>query len=192
MFNQNLKLKIEMKRFTALLIVMSLAACGKSSEQQLANVTTPSLRVKLVPQLPSIVVGGASGAVVSDRPYKLGGKCALDVVNTPQADQIIAVKKRGDFKVSGWAYDEKEQTVPEVAVFQLATADSRFHGLLAHTTLRPDVAKTFNNPNLAHAGYDGDFDISGVPAGTYEVLIILGAPDTNLVCDTYRKVTISD
>jgi hypothetical protein len=177
-----------MKLVVPFLMITAFAACDKHDDQSKADMPVSAntqlvSKAKLIADIPSILVG---------QPYVVGGKCALDIVNAPQPEQVFKIDKRDGFKVSGWAYDDKLGVVPVIAVFQLAAETAKFHGVLARLTSRPDVSKATGNPKLDGAGYDGDFDISKVPSGTYEALVIMKTETQNIVCDTYRKVQISD
>ena len=125
-------------------------------------------------------------------PFETGGKCAIDVVNTPQMEQVITISRADGMSVDGWAFDDKKNSVPLVVALQLAKGEDRYHVILNRHGGREDLVAAFGRSEFSNAGYAGTFDIAQLPAGQYDVLVIQRGKETNLVCPTYRMLVLND
>ena len=122
--------------------------------------------------------------------FELGGKCAVDLVNKPQKDEVITINRKDGMTVDGWAFDDKNGKVPSLVALQLAKGADRYHALLNRYGGREDLSKAFGKPEFANAGYRGTVDIEALPAGQYDILIIQKGEGKNMVCATYRKLEV--
>lgn len=125
-------------------------------------------------------------------PFELGGKCAIDSVNSVSQGETVTVSRSDGLYVDGWAFEEKDVAVPSAIVLQLASGEGRYHALLNRHGGREDLTKAFGKPEFSDAGYSGHVDIASLPTGLYEILIIQKWEDKNLVCPTYRKLAVNN
>ena len=130
---------------------------------------------------------------VSGLPFAVGGKCSLDAINGERASPAVAVSSGKPFEVYGWAFDDSKagSAVPAVALLQLAKEGKYYHAALKRNADRPDVAKVFSDIGLVASGLSASVSPVGLAPGVYDVLILQRTGDKNLVCPTYRTITIS-
>lgn len=178
--------------------ILGLFAVAGCSEKNSPNQTSNA------PEQASIVANAPAPAVqktpvVQDLPegikglaFEIGGKCAIDIVNTPQSGEVVTVKRSEPAAIAGWAFDDKAKSVPAIIALQLAKGDSRYHALVERKGGRDDLTKAYGEAKYADAGYSAVLDFSSLPVGQYDVLLVQRAADKNLVCSTYRKLELVD
>ncbi len=172
----------------AMIFIAVIFVVGCSDEDSTATTAKDSAeslvqKLLVAPELPIAIKGLA---------FELGGKCAIDTINSPQAGEVISISRTDVINVDGWAFDDKHGDVPPVVVLQLAKGEDRYHALLSRHGGRDDLIQSFGKPELGEAGYSGTVDISSLPAGLYEILIIQRGDRKNMVCSTYRKLALND
>lgn len=177
----------------SILVLLTITGCTENKDNTQtdtadAKTTTPSIsppaKMVLFPAVPKILSG---------HPFKLGGKCALGTINNARNDQQTTSIKRADgLTVFGWAFDDKNGSVPGAVGLQLVSKQERYHSLLLRQGNRDDLVKAFGKAEYAGAGFYGVIDIVGLPKGKYDVLILQLSGDKNLVCSTHRKLVLSD
>lgn len=165
-------------------LLVAVAACSGQSESPAAatSAQAPARGTAPVPMIPAEIHG---------LPFAIGGKCTVDSVNTPQKGETIRIKRTEGMRIEGWAFDDKSGTVPAVAVLQMVAGGNRYHyALLERRTGRDDLAKTFAKAEYGAAGFTATVDITTLPPGLYDMLIVQKTATTNLVCPTYRKLEV--
>lgn len=167
---------------TATIIFAAVLASG-CSEQNSSTSGMPS-KVALTQDIPSVFKGLA---------FEGGGKCAIDQVNKPEKGQVITISKADGMNVDGWALNDIKGDVPAVMVMQLVSADKHnYYAMLTRHGGREDLVTAFGKAGYAAAGYSASVDIANLPAGTYDILVIQNTPEMNLVCSTYRKLSVTN
>lgn len=153
------------------------------------STATPAASAPVVEKTPLVAELPAD---IKGLPFELGGKCAIDTINQPQKGEVVTIKRADGMTVDGWAFDDKQGTVPPVVVLQLAQGESRYHALLKRHGGRDDLTKAFGKTEYADAGYGSVLNIASLPVGQFDVLVIQKGVDKNLVCSTYRKLVVND
>lgn len=163
---------------------------GCSDQNSAKAVVNPSVAVVAAPVIKKIALSQEPPVEIRGFPFELGGKCAIDLVNKPQKDEVITINRGDGLTVDGWAFDEKNGKVPSIIALQLAKGPDRYHAMLSRHAGREDLSKAFGNPEFSSAGYSGTVDIESLPAGQYDILLIQKGENKNMVCSTYRKLDI--
>lgn len=167
---------------SAAALLLSVGCSDETGTKSVTGNVAPAVKkLKLAKDLPADINGF---------PFVLAGKCAVDVINTVQGGEVITVNRPDGLSIDGWAFDDKNTSVPSVVVLQLVRGDERYYGLLNRHGGREDLSKAFGNNVLSDAGYAGSFDIATLPGGLYEILVIQKGVDKNMVCPTYRKLEL--
>lgn len=187
-------MKLSTTHYLLATIMISLGACTdqeppKTSQEQgsfqsaVQPVETVPQKVALTSDIPKEIKGF---------PFEVGGKCAVDYVNKPAKEQqTVTINIADGLTVDGWAFDDKNENSPPVAVLQLVSGQQRYHAVMMRHAGREDLTKAFGSPEYTKAGYRGVVDISNLPLGNYDMLIIQKSNNKNLVCSTYRKLEIN-
>ena len=124
-------------------------------------------------------------------PSEVAGRCAVDIVNDPVKDEVIAISRAAGLNIYGWALDEKSASVPSVVFLHLKGAE-KYYVQLNRRGDRGDLAKAFGKPEFINAGYGGTVDISSLPVGRYEIFVIQKGENKSLVCSTNHKLELKD
>jgi hypothetical protein len=90
-------------------------------------------------------------------------------------------------RVSGWLSDETQSAPAELIVAVHNQAHQ--YGYPAMTgTPRADVAKYFKAPGLRNSGFEINLDVSNIPSGSYQLLLIYRSGNQYIRCETDRQV----
>ena len=130
-------------------------------------------------------------AEIKGLPSEVAGRCAVDNVNAPVKDEVIAINRVAGLNIWGWALDEKSTSVSS-QVFLHLKGTGNYYGQLNRQSNRSDLAKAFGKPEFINAGYAGSVDISSLPVGQYEILLIQKGENKILVCSTNHKLELKD
>ena len=131
-------------------------------------------------------------ASIKSVPTEVAGRCAVDYVNAPVKEEVIAISRAAGLNIWGWALDEKSASVtPEVFLY-LQKGTEHYYGQINRHGNRSDLAKAFGKSEFSNAGYAGTVDISSLPVGQYEILIIQKGQNKSLVCGTKHKLELRD
>jgi hypothetical protein len=175
-----------------------LAACDRKAEIATAPAPAP-VAVSASPAAASIpdfetsltALSGEIPAGIRGLEFVLGGKCAIDMINGISQTEVVSIDRTGAMAVEGWAFDDVAVNVPPELVLQLVDGEQRYYGVLTRRGERDDLSQAFGNAVFSQAGYAGLIDIASLPPAQYDVLVIQKQSHKNLVCPTYRKLTIS-
>ncbi|MBB1472874.1 hypothetical protein H5368_07500 [Luteimonas sp. MC1782] len=172
----------------ALLAGLLVAGCGERPADTAAVGEPAAPAVAPAPEA-SVPVPAASAttAYAMAAGAATAGQCALDVVNGIHAPSVtVPVGSKASF--GGWAASAEMQ-VPVDALFVLANgADSHAVPLVAGAS-RPDVAAALASDALANAGYNLEVDLAAVPAGSYDLVVVLDQA-TSAYCDLGTKLVL--
>jgi hypothetical protein len=180
-----------MKYFAIALSALSLLFVTGCSDQNNSKpvatssvaATSPVKTIFLVKDLPADIKGF---------PSEVAGRCAVDIVNDPVKDEVIAINRAAGLNIYGWALDEKITSVPPVVFLHLLKGTESYYGQLNRRGDRGDLAKAFGKPEFINEGYGGTVDISSLPVGRYEILVIQKGENKSLVCSTNHKLELRD
>ena len=123
---------------------------------------------------------------------EVAGRCAVDYVNAPVKEEVIAINRASGLNIWGWALDEKSASVSPQVFLYLKKGTENYYGQISRHGNRSDLAKAFGKPEFSDAGYVGTLDISSLPDGHYEILVIQKSENNSLVCDTKHKLELRD
>ena len=170
---------------SASVLLLSVGCSDQNSTKPATNTTKPATsevkKLALAKDLPADIKGF---------PFMPAGKCAVDIINKPQEGEVITISRADGLNIDGWAFDDKNVSVPSVVVLQLVKGGERYYALLNRHGGREDLTKAFGKPEFSNAGYSGSVDISTLPSGQYDILVIQKGVDKNMVCPTYRKLDL--
>ena len=170
---------------SAIVLLLSVGCSDQNSTKPATTTTAPA-----TPEVKKLALAKDLPAEIKGFPFELTGKCAIDVINKPQEGEVVAVNRADGLNIDGWAFDDKNASVPSVVVLQLVKGDERYYALLNRHGGREDLTKTFGKPEFSNAGYAGSVDIATLPSGQYEILVIQKGENKNMVCSTYRKLDL--
>jgi hypothetical protein len=85
----------------------------------------------------------------------------------------------------------KRKLVPSATFLRIK--DEAAHEFYNKTepTSRQDVADYFKEDYFSQYGYQVKFDISDLPASTYDVMVVMNISSKNIFCSNGRKFVIS-
>jgi hypothetical protein len=171
------------KALTAKLAIAPVAAPAPAAKA-VAPVPGPVKDVvaRLTPELPTSL---------AEQSFAFGTGCYMDALDGRIWEgEVLTVKDRKAIRIHGWGVDEEEKRVAEATFLRLeGSTGKRYY---AATTLedRPDVAKFLGNGGLLRSGYRTLFSAENVPAGDYEVMIVMSSGGRNILCGNGRKLKI--
>lgn len=95
------------------------------------------------------------------------------------------------FEPWGWAYNVAAGSVPKDVTLQIINVNNDVVLTAPATRVpRPDVAKAFENPNLADSGFVAKLDISKLESGTYLIKVVQQEGNLHYNCASPNKFTI--
>ncbi|MBJ7575067.1 hypothetical protein [Luteimonas sp. MC1828] len=169
----------------ALLAAMLVTGCGGERPADTTAVAEPAAPAPATDVAPAVAAPAVAYAMAVGAP--VAGNCALDMVNGTHGPSVTA-PVGSKALVGGWAASADNQ-VPANALFVLANgADSHAVPLVAGAH-RPDVAAALGSEALAQAGYNLDIDLAAVPAGSYDLVIVLDQA-TSAYCDLGTRLVL--
>jgi len=170
------------------LLLLLVAGCfdqntNKPAATSSAPAASPVKIISLAKDMPADIKGF---------PSEVAGRCAVDIVNDPVKDEVIAINRAAGLNIYGWALDEKSTSVPSAVFLHLLKGTENFYGQLNRRSDRGDLAKAFGKPEFTSAGFGGTVDISSLPVGRYEILVIQIGENKSLVCSTNHRLELRD
>jgi hypothetical protein len=116
------------------------------------------------------------------------GFCALDSANgTPVASQYIT-RSGSLLSLSGWAMTTSKQ--PSSASSILLRGDAVFTFPYTPSIPRNDVATALSAPQAIQSGFNMHMDLNNVPAGLYQIMVLISDKQHQQLCDTQRRLEI--
>lgn len=180
-----------MKSSAIALSALSLLLVTGCSDQNTNKPLATSSAVATSP-VKTIFLAKDMPADIKGFPSEVAGRCAVDIVNNPVKDEVIAINRAAGLTIYGWALDEKSPSVSSIVFLHLLKDTEKYYGQLTRRGDRDDLAKAFGKQEFVNAGYGGTVDISSLPVGRYEILIIQKSENKNLVCSTNYKLELRD
>lgn len=167
--------------------VAIVAGCIEKIDPPAASSTT----VKAPTGMKKVPISQEIPAGIKGFGFEKGGKCAVDSVNKPDKGQVSTVIRTEKMSIDGWAFDDGSNTVPVTIALQLANASNQFYySSLTRHGGRPDLVSGFGQAVFESAGYSATIDITTLPVGIYDMLIIQKGERVNFVCPTHRKLEV--
>lgn len=110
--------------------------------------------------------------------YPLFGICTID---TPKHNETIS--SDNEFSIMGWAFDEKNKTVPDtLTLYLINESSSQIFTFPAKRGIeRPDVAAAFNLPILVESGFSGHVAKNSLTPGNYRVVLLQASRGTGII-----------
>lgn len=139
--------------------------------------------------LPAVALLGLLAGCDADKMKDVASNnsCSLDSPAT--GTQVLS---NVPFEPWGWAYNVVAGTVPKDVTLQIINAKNDVVLTTPATRApRPDVAKAFDKPDLANAGFIAKLDISKLEAGTYSIKVIQQEGNFRYNCTSPSKFKIA-
>lgn len=114
-------------------------------------------------------------SALAGKKFQVGGKANAEFLNKNKFDKAADIRSEDGFQLDGWALDEKTKSVPDTVVIELfdAKAGTKYYAPASRSARkRTDVANFFKEPAFEKAGYKVNADISAVPSGEYEIIVV--------------------
>lgn len=153
-----------------------------------ATATVPTARpavekaVKLNPAMPAAMEGQA---------FRFGTGCYMDTLDGQLWEgAVLTVRDRKSLRIQGWAVDDEGKKLPEASYLRFENSDGRRFYAPTIPEDRPDVARHFGVPAFARAGYRAVVSAENLPAGEYEVMILMNAGGRNMLCGNGRRLKL--
>jgi hypothetical protein len=138
--------------------------------------------VKLTTQLPSFVEGQS---------FTFGSGCYMDTLDGQLWEgQVLTVKDRKAFRIHGWGVDTEGKRLSEATYLRFEGANGRRFYAATNPEDRPDVAKHLGQAHLVKSGYRSLVSAENLPAGEYEVMILMNAGGRNVLCGNERRLRL--
>lgn len=170
--------KNSMNILAGIVVMASLVACKPADKSQdSATTVSGSEATETAPinsgQQVSTVPGLASAYADDVFALPVGGNCALDAVDGKQVTNGKFEQKRSvPATFGGWVADSSG-AVPTDPVLVVHNDAARYAVTLAAGVSRTDVAEVMKNPALAMSGFESPVVLSDVPAGTYDLSVVM-------------------
>jgi hypothetical protein len=95
--------------------------------------------------------------------------------------------------VTGWVADVSGGGVPNAVFLRAHTGDKQrvWYAPIALTKDRTDIAAKYgNNDAFRHSGYDAKVKTTGLPAGTYGLVVVYAGKTEKALCDNGRTLLV--
>jgi len=124
-----------------------------------------------------------------DKPVIISNNgCYIDAVEPVNLEnkEGFEVKADKSLNVRGWVADIPNSLSPKSIALVLMDRQQKGYqiGSTSDITMRPDVAKVFNNTQIAHSGFSFKATVSDVPAGRYTALLNADFGNIRHVCQS--------
>ncbi len=138
--------------------------------------------VKLTTQIPDFVEGQS---------FSFGTGCYMDTLDGQLWEAaVLTVGSHKSIEIHGWAVDDEGRRLPEATFVRLEGSTGKRYYAATTSRDRPDVAKYFGNAMFLRSGYRALVSAETVPAGEYEVVVLMNAGGRNILCGNGRKLKI--
>lgn len=165
--------------------VEPVASAGISRPSPAAPAATQqaaSFPVKLTAQIP---------AFVESQSFAFGTGCYMDTLDGQLWESTVrTVRDRRSINIRGWALDEEEKKLPEASYLRLESSTGQRFYAPTITENRPDVAKYLGEPAFVRSGYWALVSAENLPAGEYDVMILMNAGGRNVLCGNGRTLKL--
>lgn len=128
-------------------------------------------------------------AVTTQRPGELKDNtvastfCHIDEINEGSFPPPSGIARGAPVQVSGWALNGSEKRLADSVYLKLTGAGGTFYAPARPLFSRPDVQAAFNLPEaVKDVGFRAKLDTSAMPAGDYEVTVLVGTPSQTQAC----------
>lgn len=109
--------------------------------------------------------------------------CHVDELNHEPYSGDGKVSRQSTFELSGWALNGSEKSLPTTLFVKLSGAAGTFYGPARSRYYRSDVPAALGLPSsLENAGFKTKLDLSSLPAGDYNMSILIGAQAQTQEC----------
>ncbi|WP_323813317.1 hypothetical protein [Cellvibrio sp. NN19] len=110
--------------------------------------------------------------------YPSFGSCAIDI-----PAHNATVSSDSEFTIAGWAFDEKNKTVPDTLTLNLINEKSSeiFTFPAKRGIERPDVAAAFKLPILVESGFSGIVTKNSLTPGDYRIVLLQGGRNAGVI-----------
>ena len=187
-------------RLSTLIVgALILAGCNKDAEQPAASVPPPVETPAATTDAPA-AAAAQTGTLVVDEAQVVpaasdiltkadwtGKNCSLDSVDAMTKDIAVAKGQPHVFKGFLIGHDDAAP-----GAFSLILKGSENYEIPVSTgAARPDVAEFFKNPALGNAGYDVSTTLASVPAGNYEVWMLIRKGERTFFCEAGQTIAVN-
>lgn len=104
--------------------------------------------------------------------------------------QVLTVKDRKAIRITGWGIDTEGKRLSEATYLRFEGSDGRRFYAATTPVDRPDVAKYLGLANLVRSGYRALVSAENLPAGEYEVMILMNVGGRNMLCSNGRTLKL--
>lgn len=104
--------------------------------------------------------------------------------------QVLAVRDRKAIRIHGWGIDADENRLSEATYLRLESSDGRRFYAATIPEDRPDVARYLGSTKLVKSGYRALVSAESLPAGEYDVMILMNAGGRNILCGNGRTLKL--
>ena len=122
---------------------------------------------------------------------QLVSSCHMDTLNDKTwGMEVLPVADKKAIRITGWALDEVSRGLAKATVLVIESAEGRRYFAPTLPVERPDVADFFKAPSFKGAGYKAVISAEGLPAGDYEVAVVMETADRALLCGNGRRLRL--
>lgn len=185
--------------------LLALSACNSSAPADGSAANTPSSATtvaaqptssaamdafvartnNVAPMQPTVLNKLAANVLASSKP---GALCSLDTIDGSALTSTTNIKLDHTYVIGGWVVGSSKRAPVQ---FTLVLRGADTYGLESNTGIsRADVAKTLGSDMAGTSGFNIESALSGLPDGTYQVLVLTKDQDGNELCDTERHFLI--
>ena len=105
-------------------------------------------------------------------------------------NRVLTVKNRKAFRIHGWAVDAEGKMLSEATYLRLESSDGRRFYAVTTAEDRPDVARHLGQAALVKSGYRALVSAENLPAGEYDVMILMNVGGRNVLCGNGRTLKL--
>ncbi|MBK6639298.1 MAG: hypothetical protein IPG34_17550 [Rhodocyclaceae bacterium] len=156
------------------------------------SVATAPVRVTLrsVPA-PTIRLTETQPPFIKPDKLQLVSSCHMDTLNDKTwGMEVLPVADKKAIRITGWALDDVSRGLAKATVLVIESAEGRRYFAPTLPVERPDVADFFKAPSFKGAGYKAVISAEGLPAGDYEVAVVMETADRALLCTNGRRLRL--
>ena len=130
-------------------------------------------------------------AFVEGQSFTFGSGCYMDTLDGQLWEsQVLTVKDRKAFRIRGWGVDAEGKRLSEASYLRFEGSDGRRFYAATTPEDRPDVAKHLGQGHLVKSGYRALVSAENLPAGEYEVMILMNVGGRNMLCSNGRTLKL--
>jgi hypothetical protein len=130
-------------------------------------------------------------ASIESQSFAFGTGCYMDTLDGRiWENEVLPVKNRKAIRINGWGVDDEGKRLSEATFLRLEGTAGRSYYAATIPVDRPDVAKFLGNTEYLSSGYRAFVSAENIPAGEYEVVIVMNAGGRNILCGNGRKLKL--